>query len=64
MFLSREMMACGSVKRIEETDQVCQDCEPSGQKVIPAGADLYHRLTDPPTQVIPPTQKGTMEEGD
>jgi len=47
LFFSREMMECGSVKRTEETDQVCQDCEPSGQKVIPAGGDRDHRLTDP-----------------
>jgi len=50
-------MECGSVKRTEETDQYCQDCEPSRYKVIPAPT---HR---PPTQVIPPTQKGTIEEG-
>jgi len=55
--LSREMMECGSVKRAEETEQVYQDCEPSGQKGIPAGGDRNHRLTDPLTQVIPPTQK-------
>jgi len=40
-------MECGSVKRTEETDQVCQACEPSGQKVIPAEADRNDQLTDP-----------------
>jgi len=40
-------MECGSVKRAEETEQVCQACEPSGQKGIPAGGDRDHRLTDP-----------------
>jgi len=29
MFLSREMMMCGSVKWTEETDQDRQDCEPN-----------------------------------
>jgi len=37
-------MECGSVKWTEETDQVCQDCEPGGQKVA---RDRDHRLTDP-----------------
>ena len=46
MFLSREMMECGSVKRTEETEQDCQDCEPSGQKAIPAGGDHDYQLTD------------------
>jgi len=40
-------MEYGSVKWTEETDQVCQDCEPSRQKVIPAGGDRDHRLTGP-----------------
>jgi len=41
------MVECGSVKRTEETEQDCQDCEPSGQKAIPAGGDHDRRLTDP-----------------
>jgi len=40
-------MECGSVKRTEETDQVCQACGPSGQKVILPGGDRDRRLTDP-----------------
>jgi len=40
-------MECGSVKWTEETDQVCQDFEPGGQKIIPAGGDRDHLLTDP-----------------
>jgi len=41
------MMECGFVKRTEETDQDCQDCKPSRQKVIPAEGDRNYRLTDP-----------------
>ena len=40
-------MECGFVKRTEETEQDCQDCEPSRQKVIPAGGDRDHRLSGP-----------------
>jgi len=35
------------VKWTEETDQDCQDWEPSRQKVIPAGGVHDHGLTGP-----------------